>query len=142
MNAQPITIRPLGPEDVDILDRVRPGGFETPIDPQRAWAFLNTRLNDMVVAISDGQVVGYACGTVLMQPAKATAFLVTMVEVHPDFRRQGAARKMLTRLMDAAWDRGCEKIWLRTARDTPEGRALFASLDGIETDRHVVFTWQ
>ena len=142
MCAQPITIRPLGPEDVDILDRVRPGGFEVPIDPSRAWAMLNTRVNELVVAITEGQVVGYACGTVLMQPAQPTAFVVTMVEVHPDLQRQGIAKRLMSRLMDAAWDRGAEKIWLRTARDKPAGRALYASLDGVETDRHVFFTWE
>ena len=85
----PITIRNLGPEDADILERVREGTFDHAVDPARAWAFLATRVNDIVVALDRGDVIGFASGTVLMHPDKPTQFFVQEVGVHEDYRRQG-----------------------------------------------------
>ncbi|NNE78992.1 MAG: hypothetical protein HKN18_01860 [Silicimonas sp.] len=73
MSGHPITIRNLGPEDAYILDRVRPGTFDNEVDPTRAYAFLATRVNELVVALDMGEVVGFASGTVLMHPDKPTA---------------------------------------------------------------------
>ena len=109
----PITIRNLGPEDSHVLDRVREGTFENPVDPTLAWGFLATRVNEIVVALDRGEVVGYACGTVVMRPTKPTAFYVSEIEVHADYRRRGVATRMLTRLQELAQDRGCARLWLR-----------------------------
>src|SRR6056297_2777206 len=83
----PITIRNLGPEDVHILDRVRAGVFGNPVDPSRAFAFLATRVNEIVVALSGGEVIGFASGTVVMHPDRDPAFFVNQVSVHEGFRR-------------------------------------------------------
>ena len=54
MSGNPITIRNLGPEDAFVLDRVRPGTFDNPPDPDKVWAFLATRVNELVVALDQG----------------------------------------------------------------------------------------
>ena len=64
MSGNPITIRNLGPEDAFVLDRVRPGTFDNPPDPDKVWAFLATRVNELVVALDQGEVIGFAFGTV------------------------------------------------------------------------------
>lgn len=137
----PITIRNLGPEDVHILDRVRDGTFDNPIDPARAYAFLATRVNDIVVALSQGEVIGFASGTVLMHPDKAPNFFINEVSVHPDFRQKGIAKRLLDRISDLAWDRGCEGIWLATEVDNAPARALYASAGARETGGIVVYDW-
>ena len=60
----PITIRNLGPEEAHVLDRVREGTFDHPIDPSWAYGFLATRVNEIVVALELGEVVGFASGTI------------------------------------------------------------------------------
>ena len=141
MSSIPITIRNLGPEDVAILDRVRPGTFDNPVDPTRAYAFLATRVNEIVVALSAGEVVGFATGTVLMHPDKAPQFFVNEVGVHEDVRRQGIGRRLMERLMDLARDRGCEGIWLATEKANAAARGLYRSLDARETGEIVVYDW-
>ena len=141
MSGNPITIRNLGPEDVHVLDRVRVGTFDNPVDPSRAYGFLATRVNEIVVALEMGEVVGFASGTVLMHPDKEPAFFVNEVGVHEDVRRQGVASRLLERLMELACDRGCEVIWLATEGDNEPARALYRKHGGKETGDIVMYEW-
>jgi ribosomal protein S18 acetylase RimI-like enzyme len=137
----PITIRALGPEDAHVLDRVRPGTFDNDIDPARAWGFLQTRVNDLVVALDRGEVVGFASGTVLMHPDAAPSFFINEVGVHEDYHRQGIGRRLVRRISDLARDRGCEGIWVATEGDNDAAIGLYRSLDGHETRDIVMFEW-
>jgi ribosomal protein S18 acetylase RimI-like enzyme len=141
MSSNPITIRNLGPEDAHILDRVRSGTFDNDIDPARAWAFLATRVNELVVALDRGEVIGFASGTVIMHPDKPTKFFINEVSVHPDFRRQGIAMRLLTRISDLAADRGCEEVWVATEADNAAARNLYARLSSSELPDVVVYSW-
>ena len=141
MSDDPITIRHLGPEDAHILDRVRPGTFDNPVDPARSWAFLATGVNVMVVALSVGEVIGFASGNVVMHPDKDPSFFVNEVSVHVDFRRRGIARKLMARICDIAQDRRCVGIWLATEAENDAARGLYQALHARETTGIVVYDW-
>ncbi|SMX23807.1 GNAT family N-acetyltransferase [Boseongicola aestuarii] len=137
----PITIRNLGPEDAHVLERVRDGVFDDPIDPSWAFGFLATRVNEIVVALDQGEVIGFASGTVLMHPDKPFSFFVNEVGVHEDYQRRGIATRLMNRLCDLARDRGCEGIWVATEDDNDAARGLYRSLGARETSGVVVFDW-
>ena len=139
MSGNTITIRNLGPEDAQVLDRVRPGTFDHPIDPSRAWAFLATRVNELVVALDRGEVIGFASGTVLMHPDKPTQFFVNEIGVHEEYRRKGIGTRLFERIADLAFDRGCEGIWLATETDNAAARGLYRSLGARETEGIVTY---
>lgn len=141
MSGNPITIRNLGPEDAHVLDRVKPGTFDNPVDPALAFGFLATRVNELVVALDRGVVIGFASGTVLMHPDKPMAFFVNEVGVHDDYRRQGIARRLMQRICDLARDRGCQGIWLATEVDNAPARGLYRSLEARETEGLVMYDW-
>ena len=141
MSVNPITIRNLGPEDAHVLDHVRPGTFDNEIDPARAWAFLATRVNELVVALDRGEVVGFASGTVLMHPDKPTAFFVNEIGVHEDIRGQGIGNRLLKRISELALDRGCEEIWAATEAENIPARGLFRKMSADEQDGVVVYSW-
>ena len=141
MSENPITIRNLGPEDAFVLDRVRPGTFDNMPDPDRVWAFLATRVNELVVALDRGEVVGFAFGTVMMRPDKPTAFYVDEVGVHEDYRRRGIAARLMERITDLARERGCESLWLGTEGDNAPAHALYRSLGGREMTGVSVYEW-
>lgn len=141
MSSNPITIRNLGPEDAHVLDRVRPGTFDNDIDPSRAWAFLATRVNELVVALDRGEVVGFASGTVIMHPDKATQFYINEVSVNEAYRRQGIATRLLTRISELATDRGCATIWLATEGDNEAARQLYRKMSSHELGGVVVYSW-
>jgi ribosomal protein S18 acetylase RimI-like enzyme len=133
MPGNPITIRSLGPEDAFVLDRVQPGLFDTAPDPARVWAFLATRVNELVVALDQGQVVGLAYGITQLSPDRPTAFQLGNIRVHPDYRRQGIARRMMTEMRDRALDRGCAHFSVTVEDDNTAARALFKTSDGQDT---------
>lgn len=141
MSSNPITIRNLGPEDAQVLDRVRPGTFDNPVDLARAWAFLATRVNELVVALDRGEVVGFASGTVLMHPDKPTQFFLNELSVHEDCRRRGIGRRLFERIAALARDRGCEGVWVATEAGNSPARAFYAAAGGRETGGIVAFDW-
>jgi len=102
---------------------------------------LATRVNVMVVALDRGEVIGMAFGTTQLRPDKPTTFFIDEVSVHPDYRRQGIARRLLNHIRDRAMDRGCESVWLATECDNPAARALYRASGASETDGVVVFHW-
>lgn len=137
---KPITIRHLGPDDADILSRVRPGTFDNPVEPSLAFRFLAVGVNELVVALSEGEVVGFASGTALMHPDKPTAFFVNEIGVHESVQRQGVGTRLLERIIDVAQSRGCEGIWLATEPDNAPALGLYRKAGGAERDV-VFFGW-
>ena len=140
--AQPITIRHLGPEDAHILDRVAGGVFDNPVNPAWSYAFLATGVNEIVVALEAGTVVGFASGTALMHPDKATGFFINEVGVGDNHRRQGIATRLVRRIVEIACERGCQEIWLATEGDNTPARGLYRKLDAAETEGIVMYTFQ
>ena len=136
-----ITIRTLGPDDAFVLDRVRAGVFDNPIDPAQAWAFLAVRLNLLTVAVYQGEVVGFVNGTVLLHPDKPRSLFLNEVGVHEDFQKQGIGTRLLRAITDEGRDRGCEEAWVLTDADNPAGNALYTRLKGAPTAGHVMYSW-
>lgn len=141
MTSHPITFRHLGPEDAHVLDRVKEGTFDNPVDPARAWAFLALRVNDLVVALDQGEVIGFVSGNVMMHPDKEPAYFIHEVSVHEDYQRQGIATRLMKRIASLAEDRGCRKIWLATEEDNAPARGLYSDLGGRETGGIVMYEW-
>ena len=141
MSGNPITIRSLGPEDAFVLDRVRSGVFDDTLDPARVWAFLATRVNEIVVALDQGEVIGFAYGTMQLRPDKATEFFVNDLGVHEEYRRRGVARRLMQRLCDRAIDRGCAGVWVLTDIENGPGRGFYEATGGAETAGVLMFDW-
>ncbi len=142
MSVNPITIRNLGPDEAHVLDRVKPGTFDNPVDPGFAFGFLATRVNELVVALDRGEVIGFASGTVLMHPDKPMSFFINEVGVHEDYRRRGIATRLVERICDLARDRGCQGIWLATEADNAPARALYRAMEARETGGLVMYDWE
>lgn len=141
MSANPITFRSLGPEDAEVLDRVKDGVFDEAIDPSLLWAFLATRVNEMVVALDRGDVIGFAYGTVLMRPDKPKEFFVNEIGVHEDYQRQGIGRRLMERLRRSAVDRGCDTVWVLADDRNPEARGFYRALSGNEMKGVSMYDW-
>ena len=136
-----ITLRQLGPADLEVLLAVPEGLFDNPVRPDQDRAFLNDPLHEIVLAFADQVVVGMASGMVMFHPDKPPAFFVAEVGVRDEYLRQGIAKRLCARLLDIARQRGCEGIWLATEADNVAARALYHSLDARETGDIVVYDW-
>ena len=97
-------------------------------------------MNELVVALDAGRVVGFSSGTVLMHPDKPTAFFVQEVGVADAYQGQGIATKLMRRIGDLARDRGCEDIWVLTEEGNTTARGLYKKLGGVEEGGLVMYT--
>jgi len=139
--ADTITLRHLGPDDLDLLLGVPEGLFDNPIRPDQAQAFLADPLHEMVLAIEGSAVVGMASGQVMLHPDKPPAFFVAEVGVRESHQRQGIATRLCERVLMIARARGCEGIWLATEGDNMAARSLYKTLGARETEGIAVYDW-
>ena len=135
-----ITLRPLGPDDFDLLIAVPEGLFDGPVRAEQARAFLDDPLHEIVLAFDGDLAVGLASGTVLLHPDKAPAFFINEVGVRESHQRRGIGRAVTERLIATARGRGCEGIWLGTEADNAPALALYRAMKGDEV-RGVFFGW-
>lgn len=136
-----ITIRVLGPDDVEVLDRVRPGTFDEELNPVYSWAFLSTGVNAIVVAMDRGDVIGFASGTVILHPDKPRQFYISELGVHGDFEDQGIAERLMERLRNVAAERGCEEMWGVADTSNVTTQDLFKSLGGAESPGQIKYSF-
>lgn len=137
----PVTIRRLTPVDLPLLVSVQDDIFDAPVRPDQARAFLSDPGHDLIAALSDAGIVGFASGAVVLHPDKAPAYFIAEVGTHPAFQRRGIGRRMVSALIDRARARGCEGIWLATDSDNSAARALYRRLGARETEGIVVCDW-
>lgn len=135
-----ITLRVLGPADLDLLLSVRDGLFDEAVDPEQAAAFLRDPLHEIVMALAGGEAVGFASGTVLLHPDKPPSMFVNEVGVREEWRRRGIGRAVTERLFTVARARGCRGIWLGTEPDNAEALGLYRGLGGEEAP-FIGFGW-
>jgi ribosomal protein S18 acetylase RimI-like enzyme len=127
-----LTLRALGPGDLDLLLGVGEGLFDNPVDPAQARAFLDDPLHEIVLAFDGAVAVGFASGTVLYHPDKPPSMFVNEVGVREGWQRRGIGKAVSAALFGIARARGCEGIWLGTEPDNDPARALYRSLGGEE----------
>ena len=78
-------------------------------------------IKEVIVAYQDGTAVG--CGAI--KPFSATAAEVKRMFVHPDYRKQGIAAKVLNTLENWAAELGFSSCVLETGKKQPEAIALY-----------------
>ena len=138
---EPITLRRLGPDDLDMLVAVEEGLFDNRVRRDQAAAFFNDPLHEMFVAMDGDAVVGMASGQVMYHPDKSPAFFIAEVGVRDAYQRRGIARRLCEALKDHATVLGCEGVWVATEGDNAPARALYQKLGARETPQIVVYDW-
>jgi GNAT superfamily N-acetyltransferase len=116
----------------------------------RVGAGLNvvSRLNDMALGVNMGCVWiedGKLVGNVSIYPANwprelGSAWIIANVAVHPDYRRQGIARQLMTSSLEMLQLRGGKIAILQVDADNDRARALYTRL-GFRPERNWT-TWR
>ncbi|MEE1014233.1 MAG: ribosomal protein S18-alanine N-acetyltransferase [Clostridia bacterium] len=96
-----------------------------PDDPWSRMSFENELTNPLSVFLTatddaTGSVIGYG-GVWLMYDAGN----ITNIAIHPDYRREGIAARLLTLLTDICMDKGMETITLEVRESNLPARKLY-----------------
>jgi aminoglycoside 6'-N-acetyltransferase I len=139
-----IEIKVLGPQDAGILAQVTPDVFDDPIDAERADEFLADPRHHLVVAVEDGQVVGFVSAVHYVHPDKSRPELwINEVSVAATHRRRGLGTRLLRSLFAVARRLGCAEAWVLTDRANTAAMRLYSAAGRtVEPTDHAMFTFE
>ncbi len=138
---QTITIRRLGPDDLDILGNVAPDVFDNAVDPELAAAYLAAPHMALWLALECDLVVGMASALIYWHPDKPKDGWVNEVGVSPKWQRRGIASRLMAEIFAWAKEEGLNSLWLATEGDNLPAQALYRSCGGNEAKDIHVYDW-
>jgi ribosomal protein S18 acetylase RimI-like enzyme len=122
------TIRMAEAHDMGWIARIAPDVFDYPISPETMAAYLASPLHFLLIAESDGLVVGQLSAVIHRHPDERPAELyIDEVGVSPDFQRRGIASLLLNAAFSEGRRQGCKEAWLGTEPDNVPAQALYGS---------------
>ena len=131
----------IGPAQIGLLRRVAEDVFDGEINARRLANYLMTPGNLMVLAVTDGEVVGQVRGVIHRHPDLPTELYIDNLGVTPDRRREGIATRLLDDLLGWGRDMGCEEAWVGTEVDNDAARTLYERR-GSEAQALVLYFWE
>ena len=123
-------IRILSACDASVLERLAPGVFDRPINPQWAREFLADPRHHLAVAVDETVVVGMASAVHYVNPDKPPELWINEIGVAASHRRIGLARRLLEALFERGRTLGCVQAWVLADEPNTVARALYASAGG------------
>ena len=136
-----VDILRIGPGDAAVLDRVAEDVFDDDIDPVKLAAYLAAPGHMMIVAVSNGVVVGQTRGMIQYHPDKPTELYIDNLGVTPARQRERIASRLLDELTAWGLEHGCEGAWVATEIDNAPARALYG-LRGAEGETFVGYFYE
>lgn len=97
--------------------------FSDPWSENSISSELDNRLSFWLVALDGATVAGYVGSQSVLDMAD-----MMNVAVHPDYRRQGIARQLVTELIHALTEKGMKSLTLEVRQSNAPAIALYAQL--------------
>ena len=138
----PVIIEDLTHATSGLLVDPHPELFDNPVDPEQLERFVVDPLHLMKLAVSDGRVVGFASGTILLHPDKPPQLFVNELSVVPERRRQGIGRRLVEALIVAAGDKGCTYAWLATEAENAAANACYRGVRDLMRSEEAVVVYE
>ena len=101
------------------------------IQVKLAKEFLADPRHHLVVAIDDGEIVGFVSGVHYVHPDKPAELFINEVGVAATHQREGIATKLLDELLGKGRTLGCREAWVATEPDNQAARRLAASCRAV-----------
>lgn len=142
--ALPCEILLLEPGDELMLSKVAPEVFDHEIDLDAAREFLLRDCFHLMIAVSEGTVVGFASGVHYFHPDKPRPELwINEVGVAPSYWRRQVGTKLVRALLEHGRWLGCGEAWVLAEASNRGARALYQSVGGLEPhDGTVLFSFE
>lgn len=122
--ADALAIAPMAEEDLDEVLAIERASFQTPWSRAAfRYELTQNRVARCLVARDGRRLVGYLCLWEIGQEIH-----ITNLAVHPEDRRRGIARRLLTTTLDEGRQRGVGLAFLEVRPTNTEARGLYESL--------------
>ncbi len=127
-----LTLRKTTREDIPSIFAIEQASFVSPWNVHTFLTTLHNRRSCNITARCNGEIVGY-CFSLGM---KNMVHLLNLA-VHPDFRRQGIARRLLHEIFSFARSHGKSYVFLEVRKSNDSAKRLYTSVGFTH-----VSTWQ
>ena len=124
------TVKVLSDSDLSLLMNVAEEVFDNPVDEKLAQEFLNDPRHHIVVAISDGIVIGFASALHYVHPDKPAELWIDEVGVSPAHQNKGVGKAIMNELLRLGKQLGCVTAWVLTDRTNAPANGLYKSAGG------------
>jgi ribosomal protein S18 acetylase RimI-like enzyme len=114
------------------------GVFDNPVDEKYASEFLADPRHHIVVAVSEGAVIGFASAVHYIHPDKPTELWINEVGVAPAHQGKGIGKAIMNELLSLGKKLGCVNAWVLTDRNNEAANKLYKSTGGQIADGDTV----
>jgi ribosomal protein S18 acetylase RimI-like enzyme len=125
-----ITVKVLSSSDLPLLMNVADDVFDNPIDEKLAKEFLADSRHHIVVALSEGVVIGFASAVHYIHPDKPTELWINEVGVSPAHQNKGVGKAIMKEMLELGRKLGCLNAWVLTDRSNDAANRLYKSAGG------------
>lgn len=121
-----------------LLDHVDADVFDHSVQPELLHEYLSNPANLLVVAVTEGQVVGMATAICYVHSDKPLDMFINEVGVSRRAQGQGVGKRLVSTLLEQARERGCSEAWVATELSNRPARALYEALGGVPDEDYAV----
>ena len=124
------TIQTLSLTDLPILLHPADNVFDNPVDEAYAREFLADPRHHIVVALSEGVVIGFASAVHYIHPDKPPELWINEVGVADAHQGKGVGKAIMNELLRLGKQLGCVNAWVLTDRSNEAANRLYKSVGG------------
>ena len=124
------TIQTLSLPDLPLLLHPADGVFDNPVDEAYAREFLADPRHHIVVALSEGIVIGFASAVHYIHPDKPPELWINEVGVADAHQGKGVGKAIMNELLRLGKQLGCVNAWVLTDRSNTAANRLYQSTGG------------
>ena len=124
------TTKILTPADLSLLLNVPDDIFDNPVDENFAREFLEDPRHHIVVALTDGAIIGFASAVHYIHPDKPPELFINEVGVSPAHQNKGVGKALMKELLRLGQSLGCVNAWVLTDRSNAAANGLYKSAGG------------
>lgn len=124
------TIKTLTINDLDLLMNAAEDVFDNPVDENFAREFLNDPRHHIVVAISEGVIVGFVSAVHYIHPDKPPELWINEVGVAPPHQGRGVGKAIMKGMLQLGRNLSCKNAWVLTDRGNEPANRLYKSAGG------------
>ena len=124
------TIQTLSLPDLPLLLHPADDVFDNPVDEAYAREFLADPRHHIVVALSEGVVIGFASAVHYIHPDKPTELWINEVGVADAHQGKGVGKAIMNELLHLGKQFGCVNAWVLTDRSNTAANRLYQSTGG------------
>ena len=125
-----ITVKVLSTADLPLLMNVADDVFDNPVDESFAREFLADPRHHIVVALSEGVVIGFASAVHYIHPDKPTELWINEVGVASAHQNKGVGKAIMNQLLQLGRKLGCVNAWVLTDRSNEAANKLYKAAAG------------